>query len=204
MLTPLNGLSGFSELMEISDDLEEAKRYARFIHSSSLHLQGLLNNILDLSKIRAGRAMVRLRPCQPAVLLEHAASMFSMIALRNGLVLKVRCPESLGVSWYTDPDLLERALVNLVSNAVEYTEKVKIICELREVAEGWHFMVQDTARGINPLNLKRIFEPFNSLNDGRSATPEQGRSGLGLLKWRSCWVGACRSSPSLAKAPPSR
>lgn len=178
--TPLNGLIGFSELIEVSDDLEEAKRYAGFIHSSSLYLQSLLNNILDLSKIRAGRMRPTLRPCQPAALLEHATSIFRLVALRKGLVLNVHCPDRLGASLLTDPDLLERALVNLVSNAVKYTDKGSVICELREDADGWHFMVKDTGRGIGPLQLQHIFEPFNSLNEESAGSLEQSSSGLGL------------------------
>ena len=177
--TPLNGMIGFSELIGMADDLPEAKLHAGYIHSSSLYLQNLVNNILDLSKIEAGRLRPDVRVCRPAAVLEHAASIFGSIARRKGLDFEVIYPEDRNLTMRTDPDLLERAMINLISNAIKYTEKGRVTCELRRVGQGWYFSVQDTGRGIDAQRLQHIFEPFNTLNDP-GACPAGNSSGLGL------------------------
>ena len=151
----------------------EARRLAERIDDSATALEGLLNALLDLSRLDAG--VVEARPeCFPAQrTLDQVARQFAPLAREQGLRLAVHpC-----ACWlYSDPILLERILNNLVSNALRYTDRGGIVVGLRRMQGGMRFEVWDSGHGIPAAFRERIFEEYYQLEN-----PERHRDkGLGL------------------------
>lgn len=151
----------------------EARRLVEHIDDSASALEGLLNALLDLSKLDAGVVAVHTE-CFPARrTLENLANQFTPQALAKGLRLRVHGSDC----WLqSDPILLERILNNLVSNALRYTDQGGVLVGLRRDADGLRFEVRDSGRGIPLAFRERIFEEYFQLEN-----PERHRNkGLGL------------------------
>lgn len=152
----------------------ESKRLAGHIEASASAMESLLNSLLDLSKLDAG--VVEAHPeCFPlARVLEHIDSQFAPLAREKGLRLKIVGTQM----WaYSDPVLVERILANLVSNALRYTDRGRVLLGVRRVQKDWvRFEVHDTGKGIPGEYQTRIFEEYFQLEN-----PERHRDkGLGL------------------------
>ena len=196
--TPLNAIMGYAELLDLglAGDLNEGqRRYVTRIRSTSQHLLGLINDVLDLSKIEAGQ----MRASRDAGLLGDAVvaalQLVEPQARVRGLELANACgSDGGGVAYRGDPERVRQVLVNLLSNAVRFTEaggRVTVSCgtaaepprqavvpdELRRGA--WSFVrVEDTGVGIVPEQLERIWDAFVQVDSGH--TRKFGGSGLGL------------------------
>ena len=152
---------------------DEARRLVEHIDDSASALEGLLNALLDLSKLDAGVVSTHME-CFPARrLLDNLARQFTPQARDKNLRLRIH-PSA---CWlYGDPILLERILNNLVSNALRYTDRGGVVVGLRREAEGLRFDVRDSGRGIPEAFRERIFEEYVQLEN-----PERHRDkGLGL------------------------
>jgi signal transduction histidine kinase/CheY-like chemotaxis protein len=182
--TPLNAVIGLAELLEEDardlnrdDELEPLSRILR----AARHLLTLINDILDLSKIEAGRLDLHLEQVPIAPLVEEIRSTMEPLAGKNGNRLIVECaPDAEGV--YADQLRLRQALLNLGSNANKFTENGEVRIAVRhESAEGrdWTtFSVSDTGIGMTPEQMERLFQDFVQTHD--ASMRKYGGTGLGL------------------------
>lgn len=183
--TPLNAILGFTEmLLKGEPDIapEDRRDYLETIHSSGRHLLELINDILDLSKIEAGRMKVEKVRCSPHAIMADLISLLRVRAKEKGLSLQCEWPEGLPASIETDPMRLHQLLINLVGNALKFTEQggVRIVGRLCEAHPNPRmvFEVVDTGIGIAPDKLNSIFDAF--VQADTSVTRRFEGTGLGL------------------------
>jgi signal transduction histidine kinase/ActR/RegA family two-component response regulator len=179
--TPLNAIIGFSDLLRVSGIGELNQQQADFlsdIHESGEHLLRLINDILDLSKIEAGKMEVHLQPLPLPKAIGEAVAMLHPQASQKHLRLEVDCSRGVTVGEL-DPGMFRQVLVNLLSNAVKFTPdggRVEVIAR----REGADLVVQvaDTGIGMRPEDTQKIFDEFFQV-DGSYAR-NYGGTGLGL------------------------
>ncbi len=181
--TPMNGLLGMTQLLLDTELDGQQRRYAEIVHQSGNALLGILNDILDFSRIEAGRLELVEADVDLRRLAASVAELFGESTRIKQLELHVRVEPSIPRPLRGDGGRLRQVLVNLVGNAVKFTEKGAITIAIRlETDDGdrvrIRFEVADTGIGIEPAMQSRIFEPFVQA-DG-SATKKHGGSGLGL------------------------
>ena len=183
--TPLTAILGFSELLRSgADGGSEVDRrdYLDNIYQSANHLLELLNDILDLSKIEAGRMSLETVTSSPHEIVSSILSVMRVRAREKGLTLAVEWPNGLPETIQTDPLRLKQLLMNLVGNALKFTTHggVRLVCHL--LPEGplprMAFEVIDTGVGIAPDKLESIFDAFVQADN--SVTRQFGGTGLGL------------------------
>jgi len=182
--TPLNAVIGFSEVLleRLVGDLNERQdEYLRDIWNSGKHLLALLNEILDLSKVEAGRMEVEFSTFSVPAAIEHAVSMVRERAARHSITVNQSVAPS--VDELTSDELrIRQVLVNLLSNAVKFTPnggRVDVLAE--PVGAELVITVRDTGHGIVPEDRERIFESFQQ---GRRGAPKEEGTGLGLTLCR--------------------
>jgi signal transduction histidine kinase/CheY-like chemotaxis protein len=180
--TPLNAVLGYAQLLERADLSEEHLIAIRTIHRSGRHLLSLIADILDLSKIEAGK--MELHPA-PANVRNAIASVVEMVRVRaeqKGLAFRCAIDEEVPEAIETDEKRLRQILLNLLSNAVKFTAEgrvsllVSLMGRVTDTAT-IRFEVQDTGPGIAEEELERIFHPFEQVGDRRR---QEGGTGLGL------------------------
>jgi signal transduction histidine kinase/ActR/RegA family two-component response regulator len=181
--TPINAITGMAYLMQRDDGLSprQLDRLDK-IDNAAKHLLGIINDILDLSKIEAGKLKLESVPVVPAALLDNVVSMLSDKALAKGLRLVIDA-ERLPAGLVGDPMRLTQALLNYAGNAVKFTESGTVTLRLRALdSEGERllvrFEVEDTGPGIDAATCARLFQPFEQADS--STTRNFGGSGLGL------------------------
>jgi signal transduction histidine kinase/DNA-binding response OmpR family regulator len=186
--TPLNAILGFSEMLQdeaAERNLEEFNVDLQKITTAGRHLLGLINDILDLSKIEAGKMELHLEAFDVAALLAEVATTIERQAARNGNTLEVTCAPDIGVMW-ADLSKVRQGLFNLVSNAAKFTHdgRISVLAE-RQLVDGsdWiMFRVSDTGIGLDAEQLVRLFQPFTQAD--ASTTRKFGGTGLGLALTR--------------------
>jgi signal transduction histidine kinase/ActR/RegA family two-component response regulator len=178
--TPLNAVLGFSEVLlermfgEINEKQED---YLRDIHGSGKHLLELLNEILDLSKVEAGRMELEFTEVDVAAVLEYAASMLRERAAAHQVELRVEVGDEVGRAE-VDELRFKQVVLNLLSNAVKFTpDGGTVVMRAREVGDELQVTVEDNGVGIPEADRERIFQSFQQ--GGRGASREEG-TGLGL------------------------
>ncbi len=181
--TPLNGIVGFSDLLRESDLPPAYRSYVENIHTSGETLMSLINDILDFSKIEAGRMELDPRPVDLPGLLENAVQTVRFVAEKKGLRLVPNLDRSMPRFVEVDSVRLTQVLVNLLGNAVKFTEEgeieLKIVLRKRtRKSVRLEFSVRDTGIGIAPENQEVIFDSFTQADP--SATRKFGGTGLGL------------------------
>ena len=179
--TPLNAIIGFLELMKegIHGSLnEEQKDFVSDIHDAGRHLLSLINSILDLSKIEAGRMNLSREEFAFSLLIRDCITVVKPLAMKKSLEIVCRLDGAPAVAW-ADSGMLKQIMYNLLSNAVKFTPEGGRI-EVRAWAEGRHIVtsVADTGIGIAPEDRDRIFSEFYQV-DGSHSRRYQG-TGLGL------------------------
>ncbi len=177
--SPLNAISGYAQLLEQDNSLQARPRdQVRVVRRSADHLSGLIDGILDISKIEAGRLYLPRKEGGLNDFLDQLVGMFGLQAAAKGIDFVFKRPAVLPVVVYADEKRLRQILINLLSNAIKFTQagRVQFIVHYRSpVAE---FEVTDTGPGIQPDDLERIFAPFERGALG-VAQPQTG-TGLGL------------------------
>ncbi|MFN5123765.1 MAG: ATP-binding protein [Bradyrhizobium sp.] len=177
--SPLNAISGYAQLLEQDDSLQVRPReQVRVVRRSADHLSGLIDGILDISKIEAGRLYLSRDEVRLNDFLEQLVGMFRLQAAAKGIDFVFKRPAVLPVVVYADEKRLRQILINLLSNAIKFTQsgRVQFVVHYRSpVAE---FEVIDTGPGIQPDDLERIFAPFERAALG--VTQPQTGTGLGL------------------------
>jgi CheY-like chemotaxis protein len=179
--TPMNAIIGYSEmLLEEAEDTGEKwmEPDLKKILSSAKHLLQLINDILDLSKIEAGRMTVFLEPVDIAQTAKDVAATVEPLVAKNANTFELKCPPGAG-SIRTDLTKLRQTLFNLLSNASKFTEQGKITLEIKRRADGMvSFAVTDTGIGMTPEQQGKLFGEF--VQADASTTRKYGGTGLGL------------------------
>ncbi len=181
--TPMNSIIGFSEMLAEDGLNDEQRQYANLIRESGTNLMRIINEILDFSKVEAGKLEVDITECTLCEILEDVDSMLRPQAERKKLEFGISHCDRVPAQIRTDPTRLRQCLVNLVSNAIKFTEKghvyVNVALETgNDNGPYIRFDVEDTGIGIKPQDHQRIFESFTQA-DG-STGRKYGGTGLGL------------------------
>ncbi|MGQ9756257.1 MAG: two-component system histidine kinase PnpS [Desulfotomaculales bacterium] len=177
--TPLTSILGYVETLldGAVDDPELARRFLGIINDEARRLTKLVDNLLDLARIEEKRTVFRRQPVDIRELVEKAVRMFEPQARAKGVTLAVEMPAGLPVVE-GEPDLLGRVVVNLLDNAVKFTDRGSISVRGRTVENGVELEVEDTGPGIPAESLPRVFERFYRVDKARGR--ETGGTGIGL------------------------
>ena len=182
--TPMNAVIGLTNLLQNTQPTREQAEYLTAIGSSSQNLLVILNDILDSSKMEAGKLTLEQIPFRLPDAVRRLSTLFRYAADSKGLHLRVDVAPEVPAAVLGDPTRLQQVLVNLVSNALKFTRQGEVVVQVSAApppdAEHvvLHFAVQDTGIGIPADKLAAIFEDFSQAN--ASTTREFGGTGLGL------------------------
>src|SRR5439155_17175599 len=181
--TPLNAIIGLTEMMVSNAPrfgTEKAVEPLRRVHGAGTHLLGLINQVLDLSKIEAGKLELSPETVNVAPLLEDIIGTARQLAEQNKNRLVVESPDNLG-SLTVDPMRLRQILLNLLSNACKFTKQGEVRLRVKRVVDGrdWiEIAVADTGIGMTPEQQAKLFEEFTQADS--STARQYGGTGLGL------------------------
>ena len=175
--TPLNAILGYSQLL-LRDAIiaPQDREQLRTINRSGEHLLALINDILEMSKIEAGGAQLNATTFDLGALVQDIAAMFKLRAQNKGLSLSVRLNSDLPPAVIADESKLRQIFINLLGNAVKFTQHGQITWHVRTEASRLMTAVEDTGPGIDPADMQRLFEKFAQTSVGVRA----GGTGLGL------------------------
>ncbi|RPI61663.1 MAG: sensor histidine kinase [Lysobacterales bacterium] len=181
--TPMNGVVGMTELLSRTSLSATQSHLTKTIRSSAQILLQIVNDLLDLSKIRAGKVALEKLPVDLAQVLEECTSIFAGAAENKGIELIVCPPPPAQRTLLGDPLRLRQVLMNLVGNAVKFTERGEVVVRADVAAVGGgraivRLAVTDTGIGMDPAALDKIFQPFAQADE--TTTRRFGGTGLGL------------------------
>ncbi|EJA7355501.1 ATP-binding protein [Vibrio parahaemolyticus] len=177
--TPLNILLGYAQLLRTDQTSNQQTRdYADVLKRNGKHLSDMIEGLLEISKIEAGRLELHRDEFSLTALLDQIVDMFSMQAKRKGLEFDYEVSGYLPKFVAADKQRLRQILINLLGNAVKYTEQGKITFKVRYRNQVVHFSVQDTGIGLSAQDLELIFKPFERIKNQK--TMAINGSGLGL------------------------
>ena len=179
--TPLNAILGFSQLLEMSNPSPKQRENIGQVLRGGRHLLNLINEVLDISRIEAGKLEFVVEPVKVARVLEEAVALVRPLAVPKDITLDInRTERSLdGVMVQADRQRLKQVLLNLLSNAIKYNHpsgRVDLICD-RAAGGCLRISVRDTGSGISAKDLPRLFHPFERLGVNQS---EVEGTGIGL------------------------
>lgn len=183
--TPLGAVIGFSELL-IDDKLSPSERFnsLEVIKRNGRLLSNIINDILDLSKVEAGKLDIEKVNTPISEIMNEIGSVLTLEAAAKGIELKVTAEGVIPSEIKTDPLRLRQILINIVGNAIKFTNrgevkvKIKLLPSIKGITK-LAFIVQDTGIGIEPEKVKRLFMPFSQADS--STTRKFGGTGLGLV-----------------------
>jgi len=177
--TPLNAILGFAQLLELDELRDDQREGVGHVLSAARHLLALINEVLDIAAIEAGRLPLSLEPVAVADVVQEAVDLIRPLADQRGILLSRNLAGSCAAHVHADRQRLKQILLNLLSNAVKYNRaggSVQLACE-RVAGERLRVKVTDTGPGIAPESLERLFVPFERLTSEHSLV--EG-TGLGL------------------------
>ena len=178
--TPLNAILGYTELVLDSvygDMPERVHDVLERVHSNGKHLLGLINDVLDLSKIEAGQLVLTLDDYSIKDVVHSVFTVVEALATEKSLALKVEMPKDLPTA-HGDERRLTQVLLNLVGNAIKFTDSGEVVIEAAASNGAYTLSVRDTGPGIDPADQAKIFEEFQQADS--SSTKTKGGTGLGL------------------------
>lgn len=182
--TPLNAIIGYSEMLIDDEEVNKKKEVIRDldkIRSSGRHLLELINQVLDLSKVEAGKMDIYIEDINIADLMDSVVDTLQPLAEKNQNKLLVHYPSNIG-NIHTDFTKLRQILFNLLSNATKFTKEGTIKLQVKALEKDntdWvEFLVSDTGIGIDPKYINNLFDPFSQADP--STTRKFGGTGLGL------------------------
>ena len=182
--TPMTAILGYAELLDNSDCApEQHHQHVATIRRNGEHLLSIINDILDLSKIEARRMVAEKVDCSPSQIVQDVVSMMRIRAEGKELTLDVEFIKQAPATIHTDPVRLRQILINLLGNAVKFTERggvrLVVTTDVRDKrAPQMHFAVIDTGIGMTEEQIGRLFTPFTQADS--STTRRFGGTGLGL------------------------
>lgn len=174
--TPINAILGYNDLLlsgALGEIDESHARHLERSQTAARHLLELVNDVLDLSKLEAGKIELQFQKVRSGEFMEELAATLEPLADKHGTRLVQQCEEP-GIVLNTDPRRVRQILLNLVSNAVKFGEGRPVQLRCMQRGDRVRFEVQDEGRGIDPEDLDRIFEEFTQVGGG------EGGTGLGL------------------------
>jgi signal transduction histidine kinase/CheY-like chemotaxis protein len=182
--TPLNGIIGFTDLLKGTPLNVEQKEFVEIIHTSSNHLVGIINDILDYSKMSAGKLEIEAIPFKTFEVFEAAVESYAAKAFSKDIELGIYIEPSIPQTLIGDPTKVSQVIINLISNATKFTPVhgsidvfiSKVFEDDNEV--GLSFVIKDTGIGISEEQKEKIFEAFSQADD--STSRKYGGTGLGL------------------------
>ena len=198
--TPMNGILGFTELLRFPDN-DEATRldYIEIIHKSGQHLLGVINDIIEIAKIETNQIEPNIAPTDIALLLKDIEQQCKLSEQQSGH-LKLQF-QNTPLVLHTDATKLRQILINLISNAIKFTDKGQVeVCYQRESGNRVSFYVKDTGIGIPEEFQHLVFERFRQVPNDRNISI--GGSGLGLsiskayVEILEGWIGL-KSTPGI-------
>lgn len=181
--TPLNAITGYLYLLKDTSLDERQKRYCSSIEVSSENLLGLINNVLDFSKIESGNLLFEKIDFSLPQLMKDVYSIMENGAAQKGLALRLETDENMPSYVKGDPLRLKQVLINLLSNSLKFTAEGELVLWVKCLSDNedgclMEFGVRDTGIGIESEDIDRIFEPFVQSDAG--VTRRYGGTGLGL------------------------
>jgi signal transduction histidine kinase len=178
--TPLGAIMGFVELLKDSGiSHEEIAKYHVIIERNSRHLLRILDDILDLTKVEAGKMVIEKIEFSLAEFIADFISLAGLRARDNGINLEFKAETPLPELIVSDPTRLRQVLSNVIGNAIKFTEKSHVDLEMRYEGDLLKFKVTDTGRGISKEQRKNLFQAFSQADS--STTRKFGGTGLGLV-----------------------
>ncbi len=177
--TPMNGVLGMTGLLLESNLNQEQRDYATSISHSGEALLAIINDILDLSKIEAGRMEFESNPFSLDVLVDSVVSVLRIRAEDKGVYFSVHLPAGDGMDYVGDSLRIRQVLFNLLGNAVKFTMQGEVRLEIKVITDGLRFEVRDSGIGISQEGLARIFSSFVQVDS--STSRKFGGTGLGLV-----------------------
>jgi len=184
--TPLNAILGFSEILGdcalLPADPEKRIEYARIIHASADHLLSVVNLVLDMSRIEAGKFSILPEPLELGPLIGECCDMLRLRANAGGVRI-VQTPLAEGLEIVADRGACRQIILNLLSNAVKFTPpNGTVTIDARVEDESAHISVTDTGIGIKPDDLPRLGDPFFQVKSGYNRNYEGAGLGLSLVR----------------------
>jgi signal transduction histidine kinase/CheY-like chemotaxis protein/HPt (histidine-containing phosphotransfer) domain-containing protein len=183
--TPMTAIVGFANLLlEVEQSPSEKLNCIQTIRRNCDHLLLIINDVLDVSKIEAGKMVLERIACSPAQIVDHVASLMRVKAEEKGLSLDVEYVGKIPKTIRTDPTRLRQILMNLTGNAIKFTETggVKLVTRMVEAPDAPEpmigFEIIDSGVGMTPGQLEKLFQPFTQADS--STTRRFGGTGLGL------------------------
>lgn len=203
MRTPLNGIVGMAELLQNTSLRPEQREYVDSLCTSSRALTTLIGELLDIAKIEAGKLNIECIDFNLLSLLHDLERIVRPLAVRKGLQLEIVLPDNLPSRLRGDPLHLHQVLLNLLGNAVKFTEHGRVTLRIDALEDTpdstrLRFDVIDTGIGIDPAAQQRIFDAFTQADD--SITRRHGGTGLGITIAKQL-VGSMGGSITLASTP---
>jgi signal transduction histidine kinase/HAMP domain-containing protein len=181
--TPLTSIKGFTEILLSYDDVDSKtqKEFLNIINDESERLTRLINDILDLSKIEAGKIGWKIQPVSIAEIVEYAVKLLQPIAHEKNLQIKTEVLSDLPIVR-GDRDQLLQVMDNLISNAIKFTPSGKIMIKAEKEEDHVKVMVSDSGHGISKEDQIKIFDKFQQLGDVRTGKPPGTGLGLAICK----------------------
>ena len=181
--TPMNAILGFSELALKKEDPNSVREYVQDIKNSCLNLLAVINDILDISKLDSGKAELSCSNYRSADLLQEVYHIIDIQAKKKGLPFEMHTDEDIPNELYGDKTRVRGIMINILSNAVKYTEKGSVICNVRVVTKDTkdvtlQFSVADTGIGLKKSSMEHLFDSFSRFDSQRNSNIEG--TGLGL------------------------
>lgn len=184
--TPLNAIVGFSSCIEDAKTLDEAKENAKDVVTASNTLLEIVNGILDISKIEAGKMEITNANYPAYDTFKELGKLMKPRATERGLDLQIHVAEDIPKTLYGDAANVKKVITNILSNAVKYTKKGYVKYDVSCVKNGdicrIIVSVEDTGRGIKPENIDKLFNKFERLDEDRNTTVEGTGLGLAITK----------------------
>ena len=181
--TPLNAIIGFSQLMGRDRELNKSQvENLSIIQDSGEHLLQLINNVLSMAKIEAGKYNINKKSFEVKRFIDNLVAMFELSATSKGLRFEIDSTSAIPQYVVSDENMLRQVLTNLISNAIKFTEEggVNLLIDYKN-GKHLYFEVVDTGQGIAPDELPKIFEAFEQTESGRQSKVGTGL-GLNLSK----------------------
>jgi len=178
--TPLNSIIGFTGILiqELPGPLNaEQRKQLEMVRESSRHLLSLINDVLDISKIEAGQLRIHREPFDLHTSIMKIIDLVKPLAEKKRLLLHANLAPATG-TLVSDPRRVEQILLNLLNNAIKFTEKGTVTLGVETIEAAVRLSVSDTGIGIKPEDLSKLFEPFQQVDSG--LTRQHEGTGLGL------------------------
>jgi len=189
--TPLNSIIGFTGILlqNLAGPLsDEQRKQLEMVRKSSRHLLALINDVLDISKIEAGQLDVKSRRFEVNASITKVVDLVKPLAEKKRLTLRTEIPPEAAM-WESDAQRCEQILLNLLNNAIKFTEKGTVTLRADFTADSLRISVADTGIGIKPEDLCTLFQPFRQIDTGLSRQHEGTGLGLAICRRLALLLG---------------